>query len=274
MSHAPRLSLNELLLEISLTSKRHLVVEGASDARFFRAWAYDVPCGERLVITSVDDIEITFDDLDAMGLNDGQRSRVVYVASQAAESQFDMRCVADRDCGHQVDDHSYATLLWTDYPAIESYAVDEATLNRANLLSFGGRLPEASELLPNLTYALRELFAVRLQNEHLSAPRYASGFGRVPRLLENFDVASAVEGRLRADVAGYPRPQGEDPRSFAYGHDVGELLLCAYGNALRNQAGLSTREAVEGALLLAMQVVGSYRGEPLFQGLEEWVAAG
>ncbi len=272
MTHTPRLNLAELLLEISLTSKRHLVVEGASDARFFRAWALDIAHGERVVVTHVDNIEIGFDELEALRLNDGQRSRAIYVALRAAESQVDMRSVADRDCGHQVDEHNYATLLWTDFPAIESYAVQEATLNRANLLSFGGRLPEASELLPSLTYALRELFAVRLQNEHLPKPRYTSGFRRSPRLLEDFDVTATVAASIRGEAADYPRPQGDDPRSFAYGHDVGELLLCAYGNALRTQAGLSTREAVEGALLMAMQIVGSYRNEPLFRALEEWVA--
>ncbi len=240
---------------------------------FFRAWALDIEHGDRVVVTNVDDIEIGPDDLEAMGLNDGNRSRVVYVAHLAAEGQIDIRCVADRDCGHKVDDYSYVTLCWTDYPALESYAMDEATLDRANLLSFGARLPAGSELLPKLAHALRELFAVRLQHEHLPKPRYESGFTGSPRSLEKFDVLPTIDIRIRAEAAKYPRPEGDDPRAFAYGHDIGELLLCAFGNALRTQSGLNTRDAVEGALRSAMQVVGSYRRERLFQKLEEWVAA-
>jgi hypothetical protein len=61
---------------------------------------------------------------------------------------------------------------------------------------------------------------------------------------------------------------------YAYGHDIGELLLAAYGNQLKNKAGLGGIEPVEGALRSAIQAAGSYVGEPLFVKLRAWIDGG
>jgi hypothetical protein len=270
----PRIKVDELLLEVSLTSRRHIVVEGASDDRFFRAWAKDVAGGERVVVTSVERIDVAPQWLIDNGLNDGNRSRLVLIARRAHEASVNLRCVADRDCGHHVEEHTYATLAWTDFPALESYAVEESVLDRANLLSFAERLPPASDLLPGLAYALAELFAVRSRNEHLPKPKYQAGFKNKDRSLTSFDVAAAVDVTIRSHVVSYERPSSnDDPRSYAYGHDIAELLLAVFGNTLKNHAGLSNRDAVEGALRSAMQVVGTYKEQPMFKGLADWVAA-
>lgn len=274
MTDLPRMRLDELLLEARLTSKRHIVVEGPSDDRFFRAWATEIDGGEHVVVTSVERIDVPQETIDALGLNDGNRARVVVIACHADQSSVDLRCVADRDCGHNVADHEYPTLMWTDYPALESYAVDASVLDRANLLSFSEKLPPASELLPGLAFALRELFAVRSQNEHLPKPKYDAGFRHKSRSLTSFDVTAAVDATIRSAAATYARPEAtDDPRTYAYGHDIAELLLAAYGNALKNKAGLGGREAVENALRSALQAVGSYKDEPLFNSLARWVAA-
>jgi hypothetical protein len=274
MNDLPRIKLDELLLEVSLTSRRHIVVEGASDDRFFRAWAMDMAGGERVVVTSVERIDVPAQWLIDIGLNDGNRARLVFIARRAHEASIDLRCIADRDCGHHVEKHRYATLAWTDFPALESYAVEESVLDRANLLSFAEKLPPASELLPSLAFALGELYAVRSRNEHLPKPKYQAGFKNKDRSLTSFDVAAAVDVTVRTHVPSYTRPSSsEDPRAYSYGHDVAELLLAAYGNTLKNHAGLSGRDAVEGALRSAIQAVGTYKDEPMFKGLARWVAA-
>lgn len=270
----PGLKVSELLLETALISRRHIVVEGASDSRFFRAWAKDTVGGERVVVTSVDAIDIDLQGLLDVGLNDGNRSYVIFVALMAHSESANLRCIADRDCGHNVAAHQYSTLLWTDFPALESYALEESTLDRANLLSFKEKLPEASVLLPDLAFALSELFAVRKQHEHMAKPRYQAGFKTRDSQLASFDVAATVNESIRANVASYSRPPNDaDPRTYAYGHDIVALLLAVYGNALKNQAGLNSQEAVEGALRSATQIVGAYKYEPMFSELAAWVAA-
>ncbi|AUI51118.1 hypothetical protein [Arthrobacter crystallopoietes] len=274
MNDIPRIRVDELLLEVSLTSKRHIVVEGASDDRFFRAWAMDIAGGERVVVTSVERVDVAPQWLIDIGLNDGNRARLVFIARRAHEKSIDLRCVADRDCGHHVEENTYTTLTWTDFPALESYAVEESVLDRANLLSFAEKLPPASDLLPSLAFALGELFAVRSRNEHLPKPKYQAGFKNRNRSLMSFDVVAAVDMTIRSHVESYTRPSSnDDPRAYAYGHDIAELLLAVYGNTLKNHAGLSSRDAVEGALRSAIQAVGKYKDEPMFRGLADWVAA-
>ncbi|WP_157580520.1 hypothetical protein [Plantibacter sp. Leaf314] len=270
MTDVPRQKLAELFLEAALTSRPHLIVEGPDDERFFRAWAAAVGA-DFLTVSSVEDIDIDTDTVLSIGLADGNRGRVVATAKSASDEDVPVICVADRDCGHHVEEHSYETLLWTDFPAIESYAVDEATLDRANDLSLLGKLPKAETLLPPLTFALREIFAVRTQNEHLQGVKHAAGLPKGSSDLSAFDVSRAIDQRLVGELEGYPRSEDPDPRTFAYGHDIADLLLSAFGNAIKNQAGLTHRRALEGALRSAIQVVGTYRSEPMFTRLEHWV---
>lgn len=272
-SAAPRQRLREYFLEIKLTARKHIVVEGRTDERFVKAWLRDIDAQSNVVVTSVENLEVPVVDVVAIGLNEGNRSRVIVVAARASAEAVNLRCIADTDCGKHVEEHNYETLLWTDYPAIESYAVDEATLDKANLLSFGERLPSADQLIGPLAFALGELYAVRCQNEDLPKPNYKAGLPGQSASLAEFDVKAAVQVSLRKKVGSYPRPDDPDPRKFSYGHDIGELLLAAFGNALKNQAGFRTVEAVEGALRSAIQAAGSYVHEPLFVHLREWIAA-
>ncbi|MBN8423114.1 hypothetical protein JF531_01090 [Microbacterium esteraromaticum] len=271
MTEIPRLRLEELLIEAELTNKRHIIVEGPTDKLFVEGWSMDVSAADLVIVTDVESIEIDPGLLYMAGLNDGNRSRVLVVARHAATQGIDIRCIADRDCGHGVDEHSCDALLWTDYPSLESYAVDVATLDRANVLGFAGKLPAAADYLPGLTFALRETYCVRVHNEHLPSPDFESGFASQARDFFDFRVEESVAHDLRADIATYERPAGDDGRQFAYGHDIAGLMLAVYANVLKNQAGLRTREAVENVLRGAIQVVGSYRSEGLFSALEQWV---
>lgn len=255
-----------------MTSRKHLVVEGGADARFMRAWLLGLPGGDNVVVTSVDKIDIPDAHLILLGLTIGNRGRVIAVAKSADDGNLDIRCVADRDCNQNVEDHKYTTLLWTDFPALESYALDDAVLERANLLSFRGLLPAGSELLQLLVFPLRELYAVRERNPNLPTPKYSKGFTKKAKL-DEFDVTQTVDHAIRDEINKYERSTSPDPRTFAYGHDIGELLLASYGNTLKNKAGLRDLEALESALLSAVQATGKYINEPLFRLLTEWINA-
>lgn len=274
MISTPRIKASELFLESRLTKHRQIIVEGSSDRRFITAWAKGLGINEIIVVTAVGDIDVDSKDLFELGLNDGNRARVIALAKNSHAASIDIKCIADRDCGHNVEDHSYPTLLWTDYPALESYVVEEDVLDQANLLNFGGQLSNGATLLSELSFALGELYAIRTHHEHLPGPKYKAGL-KNGRKLSSFDVTAAVQPDVASLCANYPRPgSARAPKTYAYGHDVSELLMAAYGSTLRNKAGLATREALEGVLMSALQVVGLYKSERLFISLEKWIATG
>ncbi len=266
-----RQRLNEYFLEIQLTKKKHIVVEGRTDQRFFRAWLDDIGgSAVEVAVTCVESLDVPVGEILSLGLTEGQRGRVVVVGAKSSNEGVDIRCVADRDCGTDVNDHEYTNLVWTDYPAIESYVVERGALDKANLLSFGGVLPDGDELLEGLSFALGELFAVRRRHPSLSRPNYKAGLPKRSKL-HDFDVKRAVDVSLRPLVDGYERPSDSDPRHYAYGHDVGELLLAAYGNEIQNKAGLRTLMAVEGALRSAIHASRVFACEPMFVALKRWI---
>ncbi|QZQ55577.1 hypothetical protein KZI27_01525 [Curtobacterium sp. TC1] len=267
----PRLSLDELFLEVSLTNQKHLVVEGRTDERFLRAWLRAAADSHPVAVTPVENLEVDAFELASHGLSDGARGRVLIVALHAHEQGIDIRCVADRDTGSSVAAHSYDTLLWTDYPAIESYALHAETLDLANLLSFNEQLPSGAELVDSLTDPLRELFAIRSMHPNLQRPNYGAAF-KGGGSLRQFDSSKVVPPEIQAVMSAYPRPEDADSRLFAYGHDIGELLLGAYGGKLKNKAGLANLGAVEAALRSALLLSGYIATEPLFLKLSVWVA--
>jgi hypothetical protein len=267
----PRLRLDELLLEAELTQQKYLVVEGPTDASFFRTWLATI-AKRSVTVSSIDDVDVPTGEVFCLGLNDGNRSRVIAVAAASRGRSVDIRCVADTDCGHGVDKHNYEALLWTDYPGLESYALTLETLGVVCELHAGGRLPAVDILLPELARILREIFAVRCHHEHLPKPNYRAGFTTRPPRLDSFDVALTVDYYIRADIATYARSTSADPRRYAYGHDIAEVLFAVYANELKNGAGIANPKALETALLSALLIGDEYACEPLFDSLSRWAA--
>lgn len=223
-------------------------------------------------VTSIEEVDVPTGEVFLLGLNDGNRSRVIAVAAASSGRSVDIRCVADRDCGSGVDKHDYETLLWTDYPGLESYALTPEALGIFRELYAGGRLPAVDVLLPELARVLREIFAVRCHHEHLPKPSYKAGFTTRPPRLDSFDVTLTVDHSIRADVASYVRSTSADPRRYAYGHDIAEVLIAVYANDLKNGAGIASSKALETALLSALLIAGAPTSEPLFDSLSRWAA--
>lgn len=267
----PKQTLNELLLEAQLTRQKYLVVEGPSDAGFFRTWLRSVVSGN-IIVTSVEEIDVPTAEVISLGLNDGNRSRVIVVSRRALGRPCNLMCVADRDVGQDVDAHSQETLIWTDFPGLESYTFTLETLQVICDVHTGGRLPAAAELHEGLRQILCELFAVRAQHNHLPKPNYRAGFTTKPPRMDAFDVALTVDPRIRADIAAYPRPMAADPREYAYGHDIAEVMYVLFANELKNSAGLSSPRALEAALATAGFVGGAYEGSRLFDSLRAWAS--
>lgn len=274
MESHPRILISELMREAQLTKRPNLIVEGQSDKRFFGTWISGFANDRDVAITCVDNIEIPVGELDALGLNDGNRSRVICMASKAdlAGCGQLFRCVADRDAGHGVENFNLETLLWTDFPAIESYALEPRVWDYANQISFNGLLPSSEQLWRPLDRALSELFSIRVQVEHLSAPNVGKGFTTKEKRISDFDarltIESGVLGRIEWRLYS---PVDSDIRERAYGHDIANIIFEAYRQKFKRNLHITGVGAIENALKSAMLYTREHENHDLFRLIREWI---
>ncbi|WP_156913903.1 hypothetical protein [Brevibacterium album] len=279
-----RLTVEERLLEIRLSRKKHLIVEGNSDQRFYQSWFSMLGRGDDLVVSSVDEIDVSRESIESLGVTVGNRGAVVSFAHAASGSNetpafsSKIRCIIDRDLGQELNIECGNFLLVTDFPALESYAMTREVLEAANLLGFCRAIPDIDAAFEGLKYALGALFAVRLQYPHLPRPRYEKGIkASSSRDLREFDVKVSVDASIvdmdETDWTVRSERRGEDCRTFAYGHDISELLLAAYSNRFKNKSGITKIEVIEEAMLSAMMRVGEFESRPLFVAVKSWVHA-
>jgi len=273
MSDSPRLRVSELLREAELTGDKYLIVEGPTDRIFYGRWIAKLPgTGTPSVkVVSVDTIDVPSDDLHMAGLSDGNRSRVMLLSTYVDRSKTDVICIADRDCGHNTASYISDAMLWTDFPALESYAFDADVLDWLNAMILGGLLPAAASMMTSLTGVFLDLFTVRLHNEDLPAPNIARGFpsSKDPSA---FDVAKTVHSSLSAAVPLYARPSFSDPREVVYGHDIAEVMMCVFGNVIKNKSAISGTLSLERVLRAGLLSDGSLHKTPMFQTLAIWSA--
>ncbi|WP_146244690.1 hypothetical protein [Curtobacterium sp. MCPF17_018] len=226
-------------------------------------------------VESVDAIDVESSEVQALGLPSGARSTVMYVASAAHAQNTNIRCVADRDAGHHVERFAIPTLLWTDYPALESYLFFDGGLDLLNQNALGERLPAGSDLVQLMAPVLKQLFLVRVSNEALPSPNIAKAVDSVKaKKLANstwFDLSKAVRPGTPFPSDPIPEPAGPpDPRAYAYGHDIAELLLSLYGNEIKNGAKVPHQEALELSMRFCLLVGGVLDGTPLGTQLLSW----
>jgi hypothetical protein len=258
-----------------MTGSRVLVVEGPADKAFYRQWFLKRgrSSANDVIVEAIDAITVDLQLLDVMDLTHGARSYVFCFASEAASSGARIIGLADRDCGHRVGEltHLSQVLWFTEYPALESYAFDAQTFDTLNALFLGQRLPSGVELVAAMSPILRELYTVRLHNENLAAPIISNGFDAT-RSLTSFDVTRTIGVHLRAESSEYVRPSGNDPKAWAYGHDIAKLLYVLYANEIKTQSKISDVEVLEAALRTSLLVCGNFDDTVLGRTLDEWAA--
>lgn len=248
MAQPPRQTTQEFVREVARTGDRYVVVEGRADVGFYSLWLRrqiaSVTGAHVPHIVSVDSIQVDPGLLFDLRLPDSNRSRVLALAAdQTAENLW---FLADRDCDHGMEVVSAQNLLWTDFPALESYALTAGVLDCVNLLFLGGRLPDGAAVVEEVVPILRQLYTIRLYNPNLPEPNLDRAFyGKDP---VRFDIEKAVPPELRPEVPKYEIPAFADPRSVAYGHDVAAVLMHRFANVIGNQAKISRVDVLEKAL--------------------------
>lgn len=269
MSSIPRSTIEEIAKDSALTGNVALVVEGNTDRLFVERWLLLSNNLERVVVLTADRIEVDNGEVMRMGLSDGNRSRVLFLARISHEADLAIGCIADRDTGVGVDEYQYDNLFWTDYPALESYALQSQVLDHANDLMFHRRLPSGVDLVDQIKPALHSLFHLRRSIPNLRKPNY--GAGLKGRSLPEFDVEKATGHKLNAEVDVCCEALDGDPRHYAYGHDIGNLIMAAFANDLKNRLGFAKTEAVESALRGAVFDFGRISEEQMFVNLAKWL---
>lgn len=272
-------TLDEVATQIDLEGIKIVYVEGETDQRFYTAWAIrrlkvtelELIKLHKILIQSVNNVDTTtLSDDDNLNSN-SNRTNVIRLAKEAHSKNINIRCIADRDVGHDCVNFNYPTLLWTDFPAIESYAVTPQILDSLNLLHLSRSLPDSRELIPQLSFALRKLFAVRKTNNHLPRPKYKKGLEKNSSSY-TFDVTKTVSHEICHSIPANLLPSDlDDPRTHSYGHDIAELLMAAYSSKIKNRKDGAIKDVV--ALENAMRncILMYCDNEPLFTSLYAWL---
>lgn len=216
----------------------------------------------------------------------GNREKVIALALKHPRIE-EVRFLADRDTG--CDQPATAeSLLYTDFPAIESYCLSESVVRK--VMRHVGRLPTASidpaerevaaqraiaALVVTLGRCLPVLFRFRIEHRQR---RVSVEFPRDLKKFIRLDPGGACidEPKLCAHLA--VSAIGETPlvttmdtlRPVAYGHDIARLIFALWPD-LRTKSGLAGAENLE-RLLLSFVMADDLRHFPLFGTLASWAA--
>lgn len=272
----PRLNVDDIRREVSLTRSKYLIVEGNADRRFFTEWVRTIgvrwmPSYSEPHIICIGDIDVPDGVLIREGVALGNRGRILCLSNELNDFANKLRCVVDVDCGEHRDEFSSPVLMWTDFPALESYAFNPHVLDTLNRNMLSERLPEGDMLISLLREALRDLYVVRHQNPSLARPLVSKGVIKRDGDYAGFDVRKTVPPNVAVKVGEYDSPAYSDVREVVYGHDLAALLMAVFGNLIKNQCGLRDEEALENGLRMAILVEGSFARMPLFSGLADWM---
>ncbi|HVB00327.1 MAG TPA: DUF4435 domain-containing protein [Acidimicrobiales bacterium] len=265
-----RRTLDELRTLYSLfPDVREVLVEGNHDRIFLVAFI--VECESEAVVFAVDDRVLVEKDLvDAAGVDEGARGRLIAIAH--AIQQWDenerahLTCLVDADRGYLGQGSgipfSYPELVVTDLGSIEVYALTKSCIRK--FLSVVLRVEVAVDLdtfVSSLESALVELFLARAVlhesgcgiSLHEKAAKYGRHDGGVvqysadellTRTLpgdKNADLLSELKTRVTQMRKDLPK---DDLRRAVRGHDIAPVLI----HALQLKNDFAHPETVERAL--------------------------
>ncbi|ROR55971.1 hypothetical protein EDD41_3263 [Luteococcus japonicus] len=265
----PFQTVGEYLREVSLSRRKHVVVEGSSDRRTWEVWADRHALGNQLTFHEVAELHVPYELLVSNSLGAGRRAEVLGVALEATAQGIDMKCIADRDTGELVHELTLPVLLWTDYPALESYSFCPKVIDAANRLNFRERLPKGEAVVALLSGPMAELFARRCENVNLRNPNFARGVTSVANGF-SFDATVATGVTLIDSTRVDSLLCGSDARGWAHGHDISALIFFAFQGEFSG-SGTSGVKGVEAALVAAMHSSGELDESPLARRLAGWI---
>lgn len=274
--HSTRRTIAELATLYSLYPHlRDVMVEGHTDRRWMAALIahWGVP---NVTVYRLDDrVQIDPNAIDAAGVEDGNRGRVISLAHAAMgwspEERRCLTCVVDldRDCIDGGSPRDWDHLLITDVACLEAYALTREVLSKFFAVVL--RLDPPGDLdrfLDGLLNALSEFYLARMalheSQQGIGLPARAErlikveGEGAITISAEEIieracpgAVNLALRTELNARAASLRLQLPADRRKALNGHDIAPLIVRALG--LKNQ--WAHPEVVERGLLACVEWV-------------------
>jgi hypothetical protein len=262
-----------------------LVAEGMADARYLGKWFEGLGWNvSAIALTELDLAGVVFSP-SAFGSN---RRKVAELAHNS-ETASRVRFLIDRDLGVEDDIQLANSLLVTDFPSLETYALSErvltALLIHLNRATYGSTRPEARRrelaaavqaLVATLARFLAPLYRLRLAHAQLSdPPEFVTDLRKFRRpSADGLDITKicAAVG-LRApdeEESDLSATSCVEVRPVAYGHDIARVIWAIWPD-LRSRDGILNSDQVE-ALLLSLVAADDLLEYPLFQTLRAWAA--
>jgi hypothetical protein len=288
----PRRTIEELEAIYSLEeSFRDVYVEGSTDQSFFR-WFLDQSGLKATRVYVVEDIEISAEAVTALGLDIGNRGRVVALAHALERiagggTLPQATCVVDRDLDRFLSiEWTCTCLLFTDYTSLEMYVCNNAVTERFVRLYCGKAVIDPTEVISQVIRIAEQLFALRLARKKLGL---SFAWGSIHKSLElesgeiRFDERKFVyrmlsQGGSHNDSVALLEKAREcraemtfDSRHQMQGHDYMKVFAFYFRKRFQNTY-LFNDQAVAGALFLCADE-SSLRGKRLFRQLQDHITS-
>lgn len=224
---------------------RDIYVEGNSD-KVIIEWLLQNVGLEDVVVYEIDTVNVPYEELVRLGLNDSKRSRVITLAfALHSGASIDLTpivaCIADTDFDFILEKtYNCPILIFTGYTSIEAYLYNEDVIRKFLTLVIRNFPYESAVVMSELAPVLRDLFLIRLANQELDMELEYMSFERcctVSGSQLHFDIDSYIyrylnKGALlskREDfermIARYREKISGDSRMYIHGHDLISLLL-------------------------------------------------
>ena len=176
MEDEKRRKLDELVTLYELEpSLNDVYVEGLTDKSIIQ-WFLDKSNldTKNCAVYEIDTVDIPTDQLLVLGLNNSNRSRVIFLAFQLQSlsegSLPPVICIADKDFDNLIASSHIESelLLFTDYTSIDRYLFDSNIIEKFLKLALRKDDLEAVNILENIYPSLEEMFLLRAANQSLS----------------------------------------------------------------------------------------------------------
>ncbi len=175
MEDEKRRKLDELVARYELEPSLYdIYVEGSTDKSIIQWFLNESNLDiENFTIYEIDTVDIPQDELSKLNLNDGNRSRVIFLAFKL-QGIFEVgyphvTCIVDKDFDDIIGSSNIESelLLFTDYTSIEMYLFDHNIIQKFFNLALNIDNLKAVNILKNIAPILEEIFLLRAANESL-----------------------------------------------------------------------------------------------------------
>lgn len=261
-----------------------IYVEGPSDEIFYKRWLKKSGLDKKLSI-------LVFDVKKAKNISLEGKGNCGRIIGGAEKYSYDDRklFIADRDLKEESEVQEFAhleALFFTDFPAIESYALIESVFTEVNYKRFDGDCKNMEDCYIYITYLIRFLYLTKRQ--FLGEKRIYGDFRSVvmeaikAHISECNSHSEKYNSIMESVRKNAPEEVGLsgilddslmplDVREQAYGHDIAPVV-CKFISGQYPGFNISNKY-IELALTNCYIDLGLYENDNLFKLLQEYIEA-